>query len=234
LDVSGKVVLITGSNGALGQVVVRKFSDSGARVVLVDRGSEPAPGALEGLNDPLFLGGSDVTNPESVKAMARRVVDARGRIDALLNLAGGWRGGMPVHETPVETWDFVMNLNAKSVFLASQAVIPYMLVRGYGKIVSVAAKSGLEGKANTAAYNAAKSGVIRMTESMAAELKNYGINVNCVLPTIIDSSANRDQFPKADYSKWVAPDEMADVLLFLSSDASRAIHGPAIPVYGRV
>lgn len=234
MDVSGKVVLITGASGALGEVVARKFADGGAKLALADRKDALAAGMLDGLPDALFIGGADVTDPESVKRMAERVIAERGRIDVLLNIAGGWRGGTPVHETSIETWDFVMTLNAKSVFLVSQAVIPQMISQGYGKIVSVAAKSGLEGKAGTAVYNASKSAVIRLTEAMSAELKDSGINVNCVLPTIIDTPINREQMPKSDFSKWVTPDAMADVLLFLASDASRAIHGAAIPVYGRV
>jgi NAD(P)-dependent dehydrogenase (short-subunit alcohol dehydrogenase family) len=234
MTVQDKVVLITGASGGLGEAVVRKFADAGARLALVDRKDTAAEGMLDGLTDPLFVGGTDVTDAASLKRMAERVISERGRIDVLLNIAGGWRGGTPVHETPIETWDFVMNLNAKSVFLVSQAVIPQMIAQGSGKIVSVAAKSGLEGKAGTAAYNASKSAVIRLTEAMSAELKDSGINVNCVLPTIIDTPINREQMPKSDFSKWVTPDAMADVLLFLASDASRAIHGAAIPVYGRV
>ncbi len=234
MDVNGKVVLITGASGALGEAVVRRFAAAGARLALADRRAEPAPGSLDGLPDALFVGGTDVTNADSVEALAARVLHDRGRIDVLLNIAGGWRGGTPVHETPPETWDFLMDLNAKSVFLVCRAVIPAMLAQGGGKIVSVAAKSGLQGAANTAAYNASKSAVIRLTEAMSAELKDRGINVNCVLPTIIDTPANREQMPKADFAKWVAPDALADVLLFLASDAARAIHGAAIPVYGRV
>ncbi len=234
MDVQGKVVVITGASGALGEVVVRRFGERGARLALVDRKPDPAPGMLDGLGEALFMGGTDVTDPSSVERMVEAVIAARGRIDALLNLAGGWRGGTPLHETPLETWDFVMNLNARSVFVVCRAVIPRMIAQGSGKIVSVAAKSGLQGAANTSVYNASKSAVIRLTESMAAELKDHGINVNCVLPSIIDTPANREQMPKADFSKWVTPDALADVLLFLCSEASRAIHGAAIPVYGRV
>jgi NAD(P)-dependent dehydrogenase (short-subunit alcohol dehydrogenase family) len=234
MDVSGKKVLMTGATGGLGEMVVRRFNDSGAQVAIADRKSEPAPGTLDGLRDPLFVGDADVTSEESVQRMVARVIDAWGRIDVLVNIAGGWRGGTPVHATPVETWDFVMNLNAKSVFLVSRAVLPHMLTQQSGKIVSVAAKSGLEGRAGTAVYNASKSAVIRLTEAMSAEVKDHGINVNCVLPTIIDTPINRQQMPGSDFEKWVTPDAMADVLLFLASDAARAIHGAAIPVYGRV
>jgi NAD(P)-dependent dehydrogenase (short-subunit alcohol dehydrogenase family) len=127
-----------------------------------------------------------------------------------------------------------MNLNAKSVFLVCRAVIPHMITQGSGKIVSVAAKSGLQGAAGTSIYNASKSVIIRLTESMSAELKDKGINVNCVLPTIIDNPANREQMPKADFAKWVSPEQMADVLIYLASEAASALHGAAVPVYGRV
>jgi NAD(P)-dependent dehydrogenase (short-subunit alcohol dehydrogenase family) len=234
MNVHGKVVLVTGASGALGEGVVTTFAAAGARLVLVDRKSEPAPGALNGIPDPLFIGGVDVTDPAAVRRMAERAAAERGRIDALLNLAGGWRGGTPLHETSLETWGFLIGLNARSVFLTCQAVIPIMIAQGYGKIVNVAARTALQGAATTSVYSASKAMVIRLTESMAAELKDKGINVNCVLPSLIDNPANRADMPKADFSKWVSPEAMADVLLFLASDASRAIHGAAIPVFGRV
>jgi NAD(P)-dependent dehydrogenase (short-subunit alcohol dehydrogenase family) len=120
------------------------------------------------------------------------------------------------------------------MFLVCRAVIPHMIKQGSGKIVSVAAKSGLQGAANTSVYNASKSVIIRLTESMSAELKDKGINVNCVLPTIIDTPQNREEMTKSDTTKWVTPEQMSEVLMFLASDAAGAIHGAAIPVYGRV
>jgi NAD(P)-dependent dehydrogenase (short-subunit alcohol dehydrogenase family) len=234
MKVAGKVVLITGAAGQVGQVVAREFAANGARLALVDRQNDRLKEMFNTIDRALLIGAIDITRPESVATMAEKVNSELGRIDALINLAGGWRGGEPLHEVTPETWDFVMNLNAKSMFLASRAVIPFMIAQGSGKIVSVAAKSGLQGAANTSVYNASKSVIIRLTESMSAELKDKGINVNCVLPTIIDTPQNREQMPKADTSKWVTPEEIAAVLMFLASDAASAIHGAAIPVYGRV
>ena len=156
-----------------------------------------------------------------------------GRIDVLVNTVGGFRAGMMLHETPIETLDFMLNLNARSVFIASQRVIPRMLEHGSGKIINMAARPGLEGKPGMAAYSASKSAVLRFTESMAAELKSQGINVNCVIPGTIDTPQNRESTPDADFSTWVTPESLADVIQFLSSEAARDVHGAAIPVYGR-
>jgi NAD(P)-dependent dehydrogenase (short-subunit alcohol dehydrogenase family) len=234
MTVSGKVVVMTGAAGQLGHVVAREFARAGVHLVLVDRGQDRLGQMFGDLPDALLIGATDVTDPASVGAMVERTIAERGRIDALINMAGGWRGGQPLHEVEPEAWDFVMNLNAKSVFTVCRAVIPHMIAQGSGKIVSVAAKSGLQGAANTSIYNASKAVVIRLTESMSAELKDNGINVNCVLPTIIDTPQNREQMPKGNPEKWVTPEQMAAVLMFLASDAADAIHGAAVPVYGRV
>jgi NAD(P)-dependent dehydrogenase (short-subunit alcohol dehydrogenase family) len=234
MNVEGKVVLITGADGALGRAVTRAFAGRGANLALTDYRAEGLRESFADLDDALLVGGIDVTDPAAVERLVEAVVERWGRIDVLVNIVGTWRGGQPVHETEIETWDFLMNLNARSAFLVSRAVVPHMIEAGTGKVVSVAAKTGLEGRANVAAYSASKSAVIRLTEAMSDELKDDGINVNCVLPSIIDTPPNREAMPKADYARWVAPEALADVIVFLSSDAARAIHGAAIPVYGRV
>jgi NAD(P)-dependent dehydrogenase (short-subunit alcohol dehydrogenase family) len=155
-----------------------------------------------------------------------------GRIDVLVNAAGGYRAGTPVHDTPLETWEFLLSLNARTAFITSSAVVPAMLEQGSGKIVNVAARAALKGGAKSAAYSASKSAVLRLTESLSAELKGSGINANCVLPGTIDTPQNREAMPNADTSRWVAPEALADVILFLASDAARAVHGAAVPVYG--
>ena len=165
--------------------------------------------------------------------MAHQAVARFGRIDVLVNTVGGFRAGTPVHETPLETWDFMFQLNARTAFLASRAVIPHMLQQGQGKLIHVAARAALTGAAKMAAYSVAKSAVVRLTESMAAELRRANIHVNCVLPGTIDTPQNRAAMPAADHSRWVKPEAIADVILFLASDAARAIHGAAIPVYGQ-
>jgi NAD(P)-dependent dehydrogenase (short-subunit alcohol dehydrogenase family) len=165
--------------------------------------------------------------------MVRNIWNHYGRIDVLVNVAGGFSMGPPVHETPLTTWEFMLNLNARTVFLTSREILPIMIDQGKGKIVSIAARAALAGKAHMAPYVVSKSAVLRLTESMAAELQEYDINVNCVLPGTIDTPRNRAQNPAADFSKWVAPEALADVILFLASDGARAISGAAIPVYGR-
>ena len=165
--------------------------------------------------------------------MVAEALDRFGRIDVLVNTVGGYRGGTPVHETAIETWEYLLDLNARSMFVVSRAIIPHMLERGRGKIVNVAARLALKGSANSAVYSASKSVVVRLTESMAAELKKQGINVNCVLPGTIDTPQNRQAMPKADFSRWVEPEAVADVILFLASDAARAVQGEAVAITGR-
>lgn len=237
MDVQDKVAIITGAAGALGSVVARRFAKQGAKLALVDYDSDrllETCGPLRDEYGAVLFGNTDLTRPDSIQKLIGLVLEQFERVDVLVNIAGGWRGGTPVHETKPETFDFLMNLNAKSVFLMAGAVAPQMIEQGSGKIVSIAASAGLKARSGNGAYAASKAAVIRITEALSAELKNDGINVNCVLPSTIDTEANREMMPNADFEKWVTPEALADVLLFLSSDASRAIHGAAIPVYGRV
>jgi NAD(P)-dependent dehydrogenase (short-subunit alcohol dehydrogenase family) len=165
----------------------------------------------------------------AVKAAHARL----GGLDVVCNIAGGFAMGPPVHETPPELWRRMLDMNATTVLNVAAATVPLMLAGGRGgKIVNVGAMAALSGKADMAAYVASKSAVIRLTESMAAELRERGINVNCVLPSTIDTPANRAGMPKADFSRWVAPAALADVIAFLASDAARAVHGAALPVTG--
>ena len=171
----------------------------------------------------------------------KRALGRFGRIDVLANAIGGYRAGQPVHETPLDTWDFMLNLNARTAFVLSRAVVPAMLAQGSGKIVHVAARAALRstasfavaGAANAAAYSASKAAMVRLVESLADELRHNQINVNCVLPGTIDTPQNRESMPKADHSRWVPPEAIADVILFLASDAARAVNGAAVPVYGQ-
>jgi len=234
-DLTDRVVLVTGAAGNLGAAVVRAFCAAGARLVLVDRDPDRLTRLfpdLVGSPGHYLAAPVDLTDEAAIKAMIDQTLSRFGRIDVLVNVAGGYRGGTPVHETPLATWDFLLNLNARTVYIASSAVIPAMLRQGNGKIVNVAARAALQGAAKMGAYSASKSAVMRLTEAMAAELKNDGINVNCVLPGTIDTPDNRAAMPKADTGRWVQPEALADVILFLASDAARAVHGAAIPVYG--
>ena len=150
-----------------------------------------------------------------------------------MHTVGAWRGGKPVHETDLADWDFLFNVNLRTTLLCCRAVIPQMLKQGRGKIITVASRDGLAGSAGYAAYSASKSAVLRLTESLADELKASNINVNCIMPGTIDTPQNRAANPSADFSKWVEPSAIADVILFLASDASRAINGAAVPVFGK-
>ena len=235
-DFSDRVVIVTGAAGNLGSAVARAFQAAGAKLVLADRAADRLQRLFPDLVDApdYFLATSvDMTDADAVEAMVDEAVKRFGRVDVLVNTVGGFRAGTPVHETPFEAWDFLLNLNTRTVFTASRAIIPHMLRQGSGRIVNVAARAALKGGARMAAYSVSKSGVVRLTESMAAELKQDGINVNCVLPGTIDTPQNRQAMSSADHSRWVKPKAIADVILFLASDAARAVQGAAIPVYGR-
>ena len=219
-------VMLTGAAGNLGRAVAAAFADAGANLVLLD-----LQGKLQESDRQLFVP-TDLLNVESVQAAVDQAVQRFKRIDVLCNLAGGFRMGAPVHETSDKAWNFLFDVNARTVLHMARAVVPHMLKAGGGKIVNVGAYAAQKGAAQMGAYVAAKSAVIRLTETMAAELREKNINVNCVLPTIIDTPENRAAMPDADPKRWVAPQDLARVILFLASDAARAIHGAALPVTG--
>jgi NAD(P)-dependent dehydrogenase (short-subunit alcohol dehydrogenase family) len=234
-DFSGQVVMITGGVGNLGSAAARAFLAAGAKLVPVDRAQdrlEDTFADLVGSPDHVLVGNVDLTDPASAQAAVDETIKRLGRIDVLVNTVGGYRAGDPLHATSLDTLDFMFNLNVRTLFIMSQAVIPHMLAQRSGKIVNVSSRAGLEGKKNSAAYAAAKSAVIRLTESMSAELKTSGINVNCILPGTIDTPQNRAEMPDANFSRWVTPEALANVILFLASDAAQAVHGVALPVYG--
>lgn len=233
-DFENKVVLITGAVGNLGSAVASAFATAGAKLALTDHSSGRLDASFDTLSpdEHLFLNGIDVTDETSVAAMVEQTAERFGHIDVLVNTVGGYRAGAPVHETALETWDRMLNLNARSVFVVSRAVIPHLLEQGSGHIINVSARAALSGGKGTAAYSSAKSAVIRLTESMAAELKDKGINVNCVLPGTIDTPQNRQARPSADASRWVTPESLAQVILFLASPEANDIHGAALPVRG--
>lgn len=233
-DFTDQVVMITGATGNLGQAVARAFAAANATVVLVARSETGIRQALPDLaaSPNALIAPADLTDLESVQSAVDAALRAFGRIDVLANTVGGYKAGDPVHTTPVKTWDFMLDLNARTAFIISQTVIPVMLEQNHGAIIHTAARAGLSGGKNAAAYSAAKSAVIRLTESLAAELKHNGINVNCVLPGTIDTPENRAAMPKTRHEQWVSPDAIAQVILFLASAGARAIHGAAVPVYG--
>jgi len=222
-----RTVLVTGAAGNLGRAVASAFAQAGANLVLLD----VKRGPLEDSAKQLFIA-TDLFDPRSAQAAVEQAVQRFKRIDVLCNIAGGFRMGSAVHETSDKDWNFLFDVNARTVLNMVRAVVPVMLNASGGKIVNVGAFAAQKGAAQMGAYVAAKSAVIRLTETMAAELREKNINVNCVLPTIIDTPENRAAMPKADATRWVAPAALAEVILFLASDEARAIHGAALPVTG--
>lgn len=227
-----RVVVVTGAAGNLGRAVARVFSDGGDQLVLVDRSRDALAAAFGADGESRMLAGVDLLDQDAVNGLGRAAMERFGRIDVLCNLAGGFRMGEAVHETGDDTWGALFDLNARSVLHAVRAVVPHMLARGGGKVVNVGAFSAQKGVAQMGAYTASKAVVARLTEAMAAELRTQGVNVNCVLPSIIDTPENRQAMPEADPASWVAPADLAQVIHFLASEGARAIHGASIPVTG--
>ncbi len=229
-------VLITGGTGILGSAVTKAYlakDDNVAVTYLFDdevqRFNQHNPEICE---DVTFLF-ANVTVAEEVQKTIDTFINQFGHLDILVNIVGGFVGGIPIAELEEDRWDFMMNLNLKSVFLCSKAVIPHMTERGFGKIVNVSARAGLKGEAGLSAYCVSKGGVRTFTESLAAEIMDSGINVNCIMPSIMDTPMNREAMPDEDHSRWVKTDDVARVICFLTSDDASIINGAAIPVYGR-
>lgn len=230
---ASQTVLITGASGHLGRAVAEAFRAQGARLILLDRQAPPADTVADATDRTLFLE-VDLLDRQKVSQAIAHACDRFGDITTVCHIAGGFRMGEAVHETTEGTWDFLMDLNARSFINVAAATVPVLLRRGGGKVVAVGAGAAARGGAHMGAYAASKSALIRLTESMSAELKDKGIHVNCVLPSIIDTPDNRRAMPDADPASWIAPAALADVIAFLASDAARAIHGAAIPVSGMV
>ena len=218
-DFDGKRVVVTGAAGVVGRAVADAFHQANADVTGID--IVPTRASYRGIV-------ADLIDPND----AARAADEAGHIDVLANIAGGFTMGESVAEMRDETWDFMFNLNARTVLNMVRATVPRMRDLGAGKIINIGARAGLRGAAAMGAYCASKSVVLRLTESLADELKTHGINVNCILPSIIDTPRNREDMPQAEFSKWVRPDQIAAVVMFLASDAASAIHGASIPVEG--
>jgi len=230
---SGRIVVVTGAFGALGAAVARKFAALGARVALVDLALEPG-GALAaefaGLH--LLLGGVDLSDFESTRKTMATVAMRCGGIDVLVNVAGGFRWET-LAQGEVDTWDQLYRMNLRTAVVSCQAALPALLERRAGRIVNVGAAAAARAGAGMGAYAASKAGVQKLTEALAEELKDRGITVNAVLPSVIDTPRNRLDMPHADFARWVAPAAIADVIAFLASEAAASVTGASIPVLGR-
>jgi NAD(P)-dependent dehydrogenase (short-subunit alcohol dehydrogenase family) len=232
MEFAQRTVLITGAAGYLGRAAAAAFAARGANLALIDAKRESLERVFGAADERRLLLQADLLDERQADTAVARANECFGRIDVLCNIAGGFRMGPAAHETPDADWNTLFDLNVRTVLHMARAVVPRMLSAGGGKIVNVGAASALKGAAQMAPYTASKSVVIRLTESMAGELREKSINVNCVLPTIIDTPENRAQMPGADPVRWVAPHDLANVIAFLASDAARAIHGAALPVTG--
>jgi NAD(P)-dependent dehydrogenase (short-subunit alcohol dehydrogenase family) len=224
----GKVIVVTGASGALGKVVVEAALARGARVAGIDH----APTQVPATPGRLELGGVDLTDAARAGKAIDAVLSHFGRLDALVNIAGGF-AFEAVAEGDPRTWQHMYALNVLTALNASQSAIPHLAAAGAGRIVNVGAMGALQAGAGMGPYAASKAAVHRLTEALAAEWKGR-ITVNAVLPSTIDTAANRASMPKADFTKWVTPQELADVILFLISDAASAVTGALLPVSGRV
>jgi len=232
-----RVVLISGATGALGSAVTRTFAQTPARLALTGRSEQKLERLAVEADLPgerIFTVAADVTLADGVEDLADAVLAHFGRIDVLLNTAGGWSGGKPVWETSVAEWDHMLALNLHSAFLLSRAVLPHMLEAGWGRIVHVSSKTAVAPRGKRAAYAVSKMGLVTLTEVIAAEVKGTGVTANVILPSVIDTPANRASMPKADPRKWVPPERIAATMQFLCSDAAASINGARIPIYGAV
>jgi NAD(P)-dependent dehydrogenase (short-subunit alcohol dehydrogenase family) len=232
MNFNDQTVIVTGAAGNLGRAVAQAFAEHEANLALVDVERQALVGRFGGDDSRRLLLAADLTDQAQAMSAVQSVIERFARVDVLCNVAGAFRMGEPVHGTSDRTWQFLFDVNVRTVLNMARAVVPRMLEAGAGKIVNVGAFAALKGAANQGAYTASKAVVVRLTEAMSAELREHGINVNCVLPTTIDTPENRASDPAADPSRWVAPADLAGIIRFLASPAARAIHGAAIPVTG--
>lgn len=230
-----KVIVVTGAAGNLGRAVATAFAQRGARMALLDLSEQTIQPVVDDLppGTEAKAYAVNLLEAKSVDQGLQAIVHDFGRIDVLANIAGGFSMGPLIQDTGDADWDFMMNLNVRSVFYTCRAAIPNMLANGGGRVVNVSARAALEGKGRMGPYCASKAAVKTLTESLAAENKFDNITVNCILPGTIDTPQNRDAMPDANFSNWVPPEALADVVVFLASEASRCVTGAAIPVYGR-
>ncbi|MEP6883131.1 MAG: SDR family NAD(P)-dependent oxidoreductase [Gammaproteobacteria bacterium] len=232
MNLSGKVLVVTGSDGALGQAVASILGKYGARPALISHGPAPsaAPASASGV---LHFGGVDLTRPQAARLVMESVFKETGRLDGLINIAGGFHFEKVAGGT-LDAWNSMYELNLKTAVVACQAALPHLLNSKAGRIVNVGAMGAVKSAAGMGAYAASKAGVAKLTEALADELKDKGITVNAILPSTLDTPRNRLDMPKADFTRWVTLAEAAEVIAFLVSDEASAVTGALIPVVGRV
>lgn len=231
---NGKVVAVTGGFGSLGLTTAQLLAERGARVALIGRGAAPAAVALPAaLAGALCVGGVDLAEAQAAQAACGTVHEKLGGLDALVNVAGAFRWET-IGDGDPRTWDLMFDLNVKTALNTSKAALPHLVKSGAGRVVNIGAGAGLKAGLGMGAYSASKAGVARLTEALAEELKDKGVTVNAILPSIIDTPQNRADMPDADFTRWVQPREIATVIAFLLGADAQAITGALIPVNGRV
>jgi len=231
----GKVVLLAGGTGGLGRAVTLAFLEEGAKVVVTYRKQEEldALKIAAGVNTAQLDGVAvDVTDEPAVRQLIEKIVGKYRRLDAMVNTVGGYAGGTKLWELETKVFEQMLALNLRSGYALSRAAVRAMLKEGHGAIVNVASKAAVDHAGGAAAYAASKSAAVALLDSLAEDLKGSGVRVNTILPSIIDTEVNRKAMPKADFTKWPKPEEIARVILFLCGDDAKVIHGAAIPVYG--
>jgi len=232
MTLQGKIVAVTGGFGRLGLAVVRAALDAGAEVAALDRARQPAD--TKALAGALVLGDIDLAESSAATKALDQVVAQFGGLDALINIAGTFRWET-LEKGSVDTWDLLYRVNLRSAVSTSHAALPHLAKRGAGRIINIGAGAATaKAGAGMGAYTASKAGVAKLTEALAEEVKDRGITVNAILPSTIDTPANRADMPNADFSRWVPPKAIADVIVFLLSDQASAVTGALIPVSGRV
>lgn len=230
-DLNGQVVAVTGGFGSLGVSVARAVAAAGAKVALLDR--TDASKAPADIPRALALGGVDLGSGAAAKEAIGRIVERFGQLDAVVNVAGGFRWEK-VEGGSIDTWDLLYQMNLRTAVTTVQAALPHLLASSQACIVNIGAAAAARAGAGMGAYAAAKAGVAKLTEALAEELKDRAVTVNAVLPSIIDTAVNRADMPNADFSRWVRPEQIADLIVFLLSGRARAITGASIPISGRV
>ncbi len=235
-DFTDKVVMVTGSNGNLGKSLIQAFAGAGAKLVLPDRSTGRLATLFPELQngDHYLADGVDVGQEAAMAELVNETVRRFGKIDILVNAVGGWEGMKLTHETTLDTWDNMMNINGRIIFNICRNVLPAMLERQQGKIINIGARQALVASQKEAVFAASKSALAHLTEVMAAEYKEQGININAVMPSMIDSPQIRQWMPTANPEQFIKPEAVTEVVLFLASSAADSVSGALIPTYAKL
>jgi NAD(P)-dependent dehydrogenase (short-subunit alcohol dehydrogenase family) len=233
-NVTGQVVVITGAAGNLGRAAAAAFARRGAQLVLIDMSLDALRAAYSEQRSDRLLLAADLTSEDSVKTAAASAIEKFKKIDVLCNIAGGFHYGEPVHQMGTDVLRRMLDLNAITLLNAVRFVVPRMIEAGSGTVINIGAAGHVQGHANMSAYAVGKGAVMRLTESMAEELHDSGVRTFCLMPTTIDTPQNRHDMPKADYSKWTPPEDIAELMVLLTDEAAALMNGCLIPLKGRV